>query len=92
MDRRVKLGQISLAPGYYSTVLLPRQDNLGELYFFAGKSIENWSMRGVAIVEMVPAEKGESAVNAGIDYTNQLPVQINAIHAPGQLLRFVNSD
>ena len=92
LDRRVKLGELSLAPGDYSLVLLPRQENLGELYLFAGKSFDNSALRGVLVVALEATPDNVITSAATFDYTSELPVQIEAIHMPGEILRAVRAD
>jgi hypothetical protein len=62
LDRVVRVGVADLKPGLYQLVLLERQENKGELYFFAGKEVDTKKIAAAALVEiMTPVSDGAAA-------------------------------
>lgn len=52
LDRKVRIVKSDLKPGAYQLVLLEREANHGELYFFPGNHIDIERLAAVAVVEI----------------------------------------
>jgi hypothetical protein len=90
LAKRVKLENLSFAPGAYSIIAIPREKDLAELYFFEGKLIDSTSLRGVAIVTTAAAIDS-SMKEVEIDYTTTVPAEIQEIRTPTKTFRMVTS-
>ena len=53
LDRRVRFGQVLLSPGPYQLVILEREVDAGELYFFAGDKVEPKEVAHAVPVEVI---------------------------------------
>jgi hypothetical protein len=52
LDRKVRIAKADLKPGPYQLVLLKREGNQGELYFFSGNRVDIKHLAAVAMIEI----------------------------------------
>lgn len=64
-------------------MLLEGEDGHGELYFFAGKEINDANLRGVAVVEVGPGTVGPVEVV----YNSRVPDRISEVRTPARTFR-----
>jgi hypothetical protein len=87
LDRKVRVGKFDLKPGAYQVVLLEREAQRGELYFFPGEqvSIEHLSM--ATWVEIAPA--AADAASAPVTFRKKDGITtLDEIHLPSLTVRF----
>jgi hypothetical protein len=70
LDHRVSIGKSDLEPGTYQIVLLRRQTNRGELYFFPGNDVNTEQLAALSTVEIAQPENGENKVQ--IEYKQDI--------------------
>lgn len=90
LKRFVRMGELSLAPGSYSVVALPRSANSAEVYFFEGKRIDSTALRGVALVTISEAKAPSTLKQPEVDYTVTAPTQIKEIRTSTKTLTFAS--
>jgi hypothetical protein len=66
LDRKTRVGDVELKPGLYQIVLLERENNTGELYFFAGKDVK--PQKSVANVKVDIVTQPSTATTAKVSY------------------------
>lgn len=66
-DQPVRVSAFHLAAGPYQALLLDRGANSGELYLFAGKSVEESGLKAIALVQIGPPVPGVNAPEVKLD-------------------------
>jgi hypothetical protein len=86
LDQKVWLAETILDAGAYQLVLLQREENRGELYFFAGKNVNSSKVAGVALVEIERLSTG--VVAPQVTYKDERgATMISEVRTPDKILR-----
>jgi hypothetical protein len=80
-DRKVTVAFKELPAGLYQLVLLKREGNRGELYFFPGEQVNLDLLAAQALVEF--EEQGSALPLAQVTYREE-----NEVRTPQRILRF----
>jgi len=88
LERRVKIATSDLEPGTYQIVLLERESNRGELYFFPGNAVDTERLAAVALVRIEPSAKGSSLPQVDYKQGPDGKITISALQVPSKVLRF----
>lgn len=85
-DQPVRLSVFQLRAGPYKAVLLEREANSGELYLFAGKSVEESSLKAIATVQIGPGVPGVTLPEVKLD--SKTPPAIREVRTAQTTLKF----
>ncbi len=85
-DQPVRLSEFHLAAGPYQAVLLNREANSGELYLFAGQSVEESNLKAITSVQIGPAAPGVTTPEVKLD-SKTLPA-VTEVRTPQTTLKF----
>lgn len=89
LDRKARVNDTELKPGLYQIVLLERQGNTGELYFFAGKNVNSKKSVADSTVDLEPQTSNITTAQVKYDETKG-GVVITEIQTQSKLLRLRN--
>jgi hypothetical protein len=87
LDRKVHVGKFDLKPGAYQVVLLEREPQRGELYFFPGEQVNIEHLSLATQVEISPAATGATAAPVTFRKKNGITT-LDEIHMPSLTVRF----
>ena len=86
LDHKIWLAETNLKAGPYQLVLLQREENRGELYFFAGTKVNSRQVAGLMIVQIETLSTG--VAGAQVAYKDEQGVtMISEIRTPDKILR-----
>jgi hypothetical protein len=89
LDHKVSIAKSDLEPGTYQIVLLQREANRGELYFFPGNAVNTEQLAAVAPVEIAQPTNDENKLQ--VDYKQDINgnLKISNIQIPSKIFRFL---
>jgi hypothetical protein len=88
LDRKVRIAKSDLQPGAYQVVLLEREGNHAELYFFPGNQVNVEHLAAVALVETATPTNDTEAGPVNYKEDKNGITTISEIHTAGKTLRF----
>ena len=88
LDRKVKMMKSDLGPGTYQIVLLDREVNQGELYFFPGDEVNTEMLAAVVPVEIATMAGGASTPEVEYKQGVDGMTTISAIRTQSKEIRF----
>ena len=91
LDRRVTIAKVDLEAGIYEIIVLEREANRGELYFFLGSDVNIDRLAAVTEVEIVRPANDESKFQ--VDYKQDAggKTKISSIQTPSKIFRFLEN-
>ncbi len=89
LDRKAGVNGVALKPGVYQIVLLERPDNKGEIYFFAGKSVDPKKSIAMSPVDIAPQTGGPTTAQVKYEDTNG-QAMVTEIQTPSKTFRLRN--
>jgi hypothetical protein len=88
LAQKVRIVKSDLKPGAYQLVLLEREANRGELYFFPGNQIDIEHLAAVAVVEIEPLASGIETEQVNFKQDKNGITRISDIRTASRTLRF----
>lgn len=88
LERKVRIAKSDLEPGSYQIILLQRDANRGELYFFPGDDINIQRLAAVATVEITLLAGGDEKLQVDYKQDASGKTTISSVHTSSKVLRF----